>query len=203
LASIADLFASKLSNSVLEESMNTDEIVLVNNQNEVLGTAPKISSHNANTPLHRAFSVFLFNKKGELLLQQRSRTKKTFPLVWSNSFCGHPTINESNVQAAERRMPFEIGIENVEIFEIISDYRYRTSMNGIYENEICPVLVCFTDKKPITNNDEVENIRWTAWNNFLKEIEDKNSVFSLWSKEEARLLAQNEKFLELYKKYCS
>ena len=179
---------------------DNDYVVLVNNQNKVLGTAPKLATHNTNTPLHRGFSVFLFNLKGELLLQQRSKTKKTFPLIWSNSYCGHPMLNESNVQAAKRRMFYEIGIDDVEIFEVISDYKYKVIMNSIYENEICPVLVCFTDKKPEINEDEVENIRWIKWEDFLKEIDDKNKTFSLWSKEEARLLEKNEKFQKLYKK---
>ena len=181
--------------------MNTDEVVLVDEQNEVLGTAPKLAIHNTNTPLHRGFSVFLFNKKGELLLQQRSKTKKTFPLIWSNSFCGHPMLNESNVQAAKRRMTYEIGINNVEIFEIISNYRYKVKMKNIYENEICPVLVCFTDKKPIINRGEIEGIRWISWQEFLKEIETENETYSLWSKEEAKLLTKNEKFLKLYEEF--
>lgn len=180
-----------------------EHVVLVDKNNKVLGTAPKLATHNSNTPLHRGFSVFLFNKKGDLLLQQRSHTKKTFPLIWSNSFCGHPMINESNVQAAKRRMPYEIGIDDVEIFEIISDYRYKVSMNNIYENEICPILVCFTDKKPIISKDEVENIRWLPWQEFLKEIDDEEKVYSLWSREEAKLLAKNEKFIKLYKKFTS
>jgi isopentenyl-diphosphate Delta-isomerase len=183
--------------------MNTDDyIVLVDDQNIVLGTAPKLTTHNSNTPLHRGFSVFLFNSRGELLLQQRSKTKKTFPLIWSNSYCGHPMINEPNVDAAKRKMSHEIGIDGVEVFEIISNYRYKVSMNGIYENEICPVLVCFTDKKPRINRKEIEDIRWVKWQDFLKETEDKNKRYSLWSKEEAKLLAKNKKFLELYERFA-
>lgn len=178
-----------------------EEIVLVDKNNNVLGTAPKLEAHNSNTPLHRGFSVFLFNKKGELLLQQRSHTKKTFPLVWSNSCCGHPILNGSNVEAAKRRMSYELGIDNAKIFEIITDYQYKVSMNGIWENEICPVLVCFTDKKPIVNKNEVEDIKWVGWQDFLKEIEQKPGFYSVWCEQEAKLLAKNEKFLQLYKKF--
>jgi isopentenyl-diphosphate Delta-isomerase len=182
--------------------MNPDDyVVLVNEQNEVLGTSPKLTTHNANTPLHRGFSVFLFNSKGDLLLQQRSKAKKTFPLIWSNSVCGHPMLNELSVQAARRRLSYELGINDAEIFEVIPDYEYKVEMNNIYENEICPVLACFTDKKPVVNKDEVENIRWIKWHDFLKEIEDEDKIFSLWSKEEAKLLAKNKKFIELYKGY--
>lgn len=180
-----------------------DHVVLVDNQNKVLGTAPKLETHNENTPLHRGFSVFLFNKKGDLLLQQRSRTKKTFPLVWSNSVCGHPMLNESSGEGAKRRLSYELGIDNVDIFEVISDYRYKVGMNGIYENEICPVLVCFTDKKPTANKSEIKNIRWIPWQTFLKEIDDKTKAYSLWSKEEAKLLSKNEEFLSLYSQHVS
>jgi len=180
-----------------------DHIVLVDAQNKVLGTAPKLATHNANTPLHRGFSIFLFNSKGELLLQQRSKNKKTWPLVWSNSCCGHPMLNESNMDAAKRRLSFELGITLNEVYEILPNFSYRAQKDGIVENEICPVLVGFTDKKPIMNKDEIENIRWIPWLKFLKEIEDKNKIYSLWSKEEAKLLAKNKKFLSLYSQHVS
>lgn len=177
--------------------------MLVDKNNRVLKTAPKLETHNANTPLHRGFSVFLFNKKGNLLLQQRSKTKKTFPLVWSNSCCGHPRLNESSVDAAKRHLEHELGIKNADVFEVISDYRYKVSMNGIFENEICPILICFTNRKPTANKDEVENLRWIPWGKFLIEIEDNSKAYSLWSKEEAWLLSKNEKFQKLFEKYTA
>lgn len=196
---------------------NAEQIVLVDDKNQVLGAAPKLDSHNAETPLHRGFSVFLFDHKKNLLLQQRSKLKKTFPLVWSNSCCGHPMLNETNVDAAKRHLTNELGIKNVEVFEIISDYRYKVGMNGIFENEICPVLVCFTDQKPVLNKNEVEAIRWIPWNDFLKEVKmlstaeksnnAKSSVsrrvkdYSLWAKEESILLSKNNKFLKFFEEY--
>lgn len=180
---------------------NDGLVVLVDKNNKILGTAPKLETHNANTPLHRGFSVFLFDSKGNLLLQQRSKTKKTFPLTWSNSCCGHPKLNESSVDAAKRHLEHELGIKNIEVFEIIPDYRYRVSMNGVFENELCPILVGFTDQKPVINKDEVENIRWIPWKTFLKEIKDKTNAYSLWSKEEANLLYNNNRFQTLFEEY--
>jgi isopentenyl-diphosphate delta-isomerase len=174
-----------------------EQVVLVNDNNEVIGTAPKLDTHNAVTPLHRGFSLFLFNPKGELLLQQRSKLKKTFPLVWSNSCCGHPKLNESNVDAAKRHLEHELGIKDVEITEVITNYRYKVEMNGIYENEICPILVCFTDQLPFANSDEVENIRWIPWNEFLDNVKSGKSKYSLWAKEEAVLLSKNGQFLKI------
>jgi len=183
--------------------INNGLVVLVDENNKVLGTAGKLETHNASTPLHRGFSVFLFNKKGYLLLQQRSKLKKTFPLVWANSCCGHPKLNESNIDAAKRHLEHELGIRNADVLEIISDYHYRVSMNNIFENEICPILICFTNHKPNANKDEVENIRWIPWKDFLREIDNEDKTYSLWAKEEARLLSKNEKFQALFQKYTA
>lgn len=177
------------------------QVVLVDDKNRVLGTAPKLEAHSAETPLHRGFSLFLFDYHGNLLLQQRSKRKKTFPLVWSNSCCGHPKLNEANVDAAKRHLEYELGIKNVEVFEVISDYRYRVEMNGIFENEICPILVCFTDQKPVANKEEVENVKWILWEDFLKEIKNGKTDYSLWAKEEAILLEKNGPFLKLFAEY--
>jgi len=182
--------------------MGTDDyVVLVNKQNKVLGTAPKLASHNQNTPLHRAFSLFLFNLKGELLLQQRSSKKKTWPLVWSNSCCGHPTLNESNINAAKRRLEFELGLDLDNFYEILSDFSYKAEKDGIVENEICPVIVAFTNNAPVINADEVENVRWIKWNDFLSEIRTKPGAYSVWSEQEAKLLAKSEEFNKLYRKF--
>jgi len=183
--------------------VNDELVVLVDKNNRVLQTAPKLETHCANTPLHRGFSVFLFDSKGNLLLQQRSKAKKTFPLVWSNSCCGHPGLNESNINAAKRHLEQELGIKNVEVFEIILDYRYRVSMNNVFENEICPILICFTNQKPNANKDEVENLKWISWKVFLREIDDEDKAYSLWAKEEAILLEKNQKFKALFEKHTT
>ncbi len=174
------------------------QVVLINDKNEVIGTTSKLGVHNAATPLHRGFSLFLFDLDGNLLLQQRSKHKRTFPLVWANSCCGHPMLNESNIDAAKRHLKLELDIDEVKIFEVISDYRYKTEMNGIFENEICPVLIGFTGELPFANSDEVEDIKWIPWNEFLEEVKSGKSEYSLWAKEEALILEKNEKFQKLF-----
>lgn len=178
-----------------------EEIVLVDKNNNVLGTAPKLKSHNRNTPLHRAFSLFLFNSEGKLLLQQRSKNKKTWPFIWSNSCCGHPELNEPNVDAVKRRLKFELGIELNEIYEMLPNFSYKAELNGIVENEICPVFIGLTDNKPAINKEEIENIKWIKWNDFLNEIRQRPGAYSVWCEQEAKLLAKNKKFLKLYKQY--
>ena len=179
--------------------MNTlpvEEVVLVDESNNVLGTAPKSSVHGTTTPLHRGFSLFLFNRKGQLLLQQRSHTKKTWPLVWSNSVCGHPGLNESNVDAAIRRLNFELGMSTVHIEEI-APYRYSFVRDGVMENEICPILAGFTDEEPVPNKDEVEAVRWIEWKEFLNEIEERPGTYSEWCEEEARILEGSPRFKKM------
>jgi len=180
--------------------MEKEYIVLVDKYNKVLRVSPKLETHNYNTPLHRGFSLFLFNKKGELLLQQRSIKKKTWPLVWSNSCCGHPALDESNVDAAKRRLNFELGISDADIYEIISDFRYKVELDGIVENEICPILIGFTNQEPIVNKDEVESIKWIPWEDFVKETESNPNNYSPWCVLEVNLLKENKKFLSLYKR---
>ncbi len=171
-----------------------DYVVLVDKHNKVLGTSPKLTTHNKNTPLHRGFSLFLFNPKGELLLQQRSKKKKTWPLVWSNSCCGHPRLNESNIDAAKRRVRFELGIELTEIHEILPNFSYKVEKDAVVENEICPVLVGFTNKEPIINKDEVNDIAWIQWNKFTKDINNNRDKYSKWCILEVDELLKNKKF---------
>lgn len=178
-----------------------EEVVLVDEENNVLGTMPKADVHSEKTPLHRAFSLFIFNSKGELLLQQRSSKKKTWPLVWSNSCCGHPFLNESNIDAAIRRCSNEIGIEiaSENIFEA-SPYRYCFTRFGVQENEICPILVAFYDGDFNLNHEEVEEIKWISWEDWLLEVKENSQNYSEWCVEETLILEKNEKFLMFYGK---
>src|SRR5579872_3198009 len=131
-------------------------VVLVNDNNEEIGTMPKAKAHHANTPLHRAFSVYVFNAKGEFLLTQRAVSKKVFPGVWTNTCCGHPGPGETTEDAIRRRLQFELGLVPEKIKVILPKYRYRAQMNGIVENEICPVYTAIVDTEPKANSKEVE-----------------------------------------------
>lgn len=169
-------------------------VVLVNDQNKVLGTSEKLSTHYTNTPLHRGISVFIFNKEGNLLLQQRSHQKKTWPLVWSNTCCGHPKLEETSIETAKRRLAYELGITDAEIIVILPDYRYRFERQGIYENEFCPVMVGTTNQHPAINPDEVEAVKWIPWEQWLKEVENNPQGYSQWCVEETNLLKKNKEF---------
>jgi isopentenyl-diphosphate delta-isomerase len=172
-------------------------VVLVDEQNRILGTMPKVAVHQARTPLHRAFSSFIFRASDkQFLLQQRSGKKRTWPLVWSNSCCGHPGLGESNVDAARRRLRLELGLDPA-VLEEIATYRYCFTRDDVMENEICPILVGIVDSEPVINPDEVEAVRWSGWHDFLDEIEHNATGYSEWCVEQARILHGTPRFREI------
>lgn len=123
--------------------------------------------------------------------------KKTWPLVWSNSVCGHPAPDESNVDAAKRRLSFELAMSATHIEEI-APYRYTFVRDGVMENEICPVLAGFTDDEPNPNREEVEAVRWVAWPEFIQEIETHPGLYSEWCEEETRIVGKNARFQKMF-----
>ena len=114
-----------------------------------------------------------------LLLQQRSATKKTWPLVWSNSCCGHPSLPESTVDAARRRIKYELGLEPTFLQEVLG-YRYCFTKDGVMENEICPILVAIVETEPVAHPDEVHAVAWMTWDAFLEGIEQDPDRYSQW-----------------------
>ncbi len=174
-----------------------DMIVMVDENNIPIGTERKLPAHNGDTKLHRAFSIFLFNDKGEVLLQQRALTKKTWPGVWSNSACGHVMLHESVENAAKRRLKYELGVTATELRVVLPDFRYRAEKDGVMENEICPVLVGFVSGKPRPNPAEIRDLRWVDWNSFVSHVSDPGNGFSPWAIEEVELLAKDASFCRL------
>ncbi|MFH0749967.1 MAG: isopentenyl-diphosphate Delta-isomerase [Candidatus Gottesmanbacteria bacterium] len=165
-----------------------EQVILVDEQNNEIGIAPKDMVHTDKTPLHRAFSLFLFNNRNQLLVTQRATNKKTFPGVWTNSVCGHVSPGEKTADAVKRRVNDELHIVATGIKEV-SLYRYTfTDSNGIVENEVCPIFVGFTNEDPTLNKNEVKNWKWIDWNEFLTTIREKPGTYSPWSEEEAIIL---------------
>ncbi len=163
-------------------------VVLCDDADRPIGTAEKERVHTANTPLHQAFSLFLFNPKGELLMQQRSHLKKTWPLEWSNSCCGHPLPGESRVQAVHRRVRAELGCDVLNLHLELPDYRYRAEKSGIVENEICPVFTGLISGELYPDPQEVEAVRWIDWAEFCRQVSEGSLAVSPWCIEETRLL---------------
>lgn len=115
-------------------------VLLLNEKGEFIGSGEQYDVHTTHTPLHLAFSCWLFNSKGHILITRRSLDKKAWPGVWTNSVCGHPQLNESFEQAITRRCHFEVRAELADITPVYPEFRYcATDTSGIMENEVCPV----------------------------------------------------------------
>jgi len=165
-----------------------EQVILVDNENNQIGVADKETVHTKNTPLHRAFSLFLFNSNKQLFVTQRALTKKTFPGAWTNSVCGHVAPGEETIDAVRRRTKDELGIVLNDVKEA-APYRYKfADESGIFENEICPIFIGFTHEDPKPNKNEVEAWKWIDWKEFLKTMKDRPGTYSPWSEEEASLL---------------
>ena len=174
-----------------------DKIVFVDESNTPIATGDKLPGHTDETKLHRAFSVFLFNPKGEFLMQQRALSKKTWPGVWSNSACGHVMLHETTEAAARRRLKYELGLSGIELHLALPDFRYRAEKDGVVENEICPVFVGVTDKPPRPNPLEVETVEWVDWDEFVASLDDPETDISPWAVEEVRELLASDVFARL------
>lgn len=165
----------------MSDEASEELVVLVNDQNEEIGTAPKATVHTSETPLHRAFSVYIFNNNGEVLTQQRAGSKVTWPLVWSNSCCGHVSPGEDVADAAKRRVQQELHLALETVHNVLPQFRYRVELDGIVENEICPVFLAKTDQQPQPDPSEVAAVEWIQWSNFLTAIHDPNTKYSPWA----------------------
>lgn len=170
--------------------VDDEEIVLLDEQLQPVGTAPKLASHHDRTPLHLAFSCYLFNEKGQLLLTKRAASKKVWPDVWTNSICGHPLPGESFAGAIARRAQFEVGISRIDgLRPALPAYRYRTPpRHKVIENEFCPVFIATIGCKPRINADEVAAYRWISWDRLGREVSERPDIFSYWLKDQLPLL---------------
>ncbi len=165
-------------------------VVLADENGQPAGTAPKATVHTEDTPLHFAFSTFLLDGEGRLLMTRRALSKKTWPGVWTNSFCGHPGPEEDNVEAIRRRAVQELGYAPdaiTEIIEVVPDFQYRAvDASGIVEWEICPVFIArlAPGARPEPNPAEIEELAWVDPRELISAVDAAPFAFSPWLKEE-------------------
>jgi isopentenyl-diphosphate delta-isomerase len=150
---------------VTQVTQETEKIVLLGPDGEALGTAPKLASHHRDTPLHLAFSSYLVDDAGRLLITRRAAAKTTFPSVLTNSCCGHPAPGESLRDAVRRRVRTELGIPAVaDLTLVLPRFAYRaTADNGVMENEWCPVVRGRAVGAPRLDPKEVASAEWRTW----------------------------------------
>ena len=137
--------------------------------------------------------MFLFDRDRRLLLQRRALRKRTWPGVWSNSCCGHPAPDETVLLAARRRAQFELGV-SVDAWVAVADFRYCAERDGLVENEICPILVGLCEDQPRPRRDEVEEVRWIAWEEFVVATRERPGDWSPWSVLEVARLQDDPRF---------
>lgn len=160
--------------------MIEEQVILVNEKDEQLGLMSKMEAHE-KAMLHRAFSVFIFNEKGELLLQQRAKEKYHSPLLWTNTCCSHQRDGETNLQAGKRRLREEMGFD-CDLKEVFWFVYKAPFDNGLTEHELDHVMVGYYDKDPVINREEVESFQWMTLEDVKKDINEFPEKYTEWFK---------------------
>ncbi|WP_295829742.1 isopentenyl-diphosphate Delta-isomerase [uncultured Winogradskyella sp.] len=160
--------------------MNEEQVILVNEYDEQIGLMPKLEAHE-KAVLHRAFSVFVFNNKNELMLQQRALHKYHSPGLWTNTCCSHQRDGESNLQAGIRRLQEEMGFVTP-LKETISFIYKAPFDNGLTEHELDHIMVGSYEDAPIINPDEVADWKWMPLEDVKQDIDDNPQLYTAWFK---------------------
>jgi isopentenyl-diphosphate Delta-isomerase len=140
---------------------DSDALILVDEADRRLGHLSKEACHQGRGVLHRAFSLLIFNGRGELLVQQRAPSKRLWPLYWSNSCCSHPRITESMEVATRRRLHEELGIRCALHFLFKFQYHAQFDETGA-EHELCSVFIGRCDATVDVNRAEIHDWRWIS-----------------------------------------
>lgn len=162
--------------------VDSSSVVLLNDAGSVIGSASKADIHTYDTPLHLAFSCYLFNRDGRVLVTRRSLEKRSWPGVWTNSFCGHPAPDESLPDAVRRHARHELGAVVTQPHMVLEDFRYRAvDASGIVENEICPVFVAHVEGALDPNPSEVSEWAWVAAEDLIRTVASTPQLVSPWA----------------------
>ena len=157
-----------------------EKVILVNEKDEQIGLMEKIEAHE-KALLHRAFSVFVYNEKNEVMLQQRALSKYHSPGLWTNTCCSHQREGESNIDAGKRRLMEEMGF-TTELEETISFIYKAPFDNGLSEHEFDYILIGKYDGEPNINPDEVAAWKWMSLEAIKKDLQENPSSYTAWFK---------------------
>jgi isopentenyl-diphosphate Delta-isomerase len=176
----------------MNSGISTEEVVLLDEDGNAIGIAAKAEVHGTDTPLHLAFSCYVFDSSGRLLVTQRALAKPTFGGVWTNSCCGHPAPEEPIADAVRRRVGQELGLDLEELTLVLPAFRYRAVMdNGMAENEMCPVFTATASGDPDPDPTEVEAWEWVSWRQFRDDVLAARREVSLWCREQVEALPED------------
>ena len=157
-----------------------EKVILVDSKDNPIGLMPKMEAHE-KAVLHRAFSVFIMNDKGQIMLQQRAADKYHSPLLWTNTCCSHQRDGETNIGAGKRRLREEMGFET-ELKEVFSFIYKAPFDNGLTEHELDHVMIGYYNDAPKINPDEVANWKWMLPSAIQNEISEHPEAFTAWFK---------------------
>ena len=167
-----------------------DLLILVDSSDKEIGELDKEACHNGPGKLHRAISVFIFNRDGELLIQQRHAQKRLWGGAWSNSCCSHPRVGENTIFAARRRVMEELGLEADLTFLFKFEYRASYAELGT-EHELCSVYVGQANSEPVVNTTEIQSWEWVSSLELNRRVEETPNNFTPWLRIEwARINAE-------------
>lgn len=156
------------------------EVILVNKKDEVFGFMEKLEAHEKGL-LHRAFSIFVFNSKGELLIHQRAFGKYHSEGLWTNTCCSHPAPGETIIEAANRRLQEEMGLacEMYQAFHFV----YKAELdNNLIEHELDHVVIGTCDSNPVMNPEEAIDFKWVELGDLLIDVSKNPSNYTFWFK---------------------
>lgn len=160
--------------------MKEELVILVNESDEKQGLMPKMEAHEKGV-LHRAFSVFIYNDKEELLLQQRALHKYHTPGEWANSCCSHQRDGETSIEAGKRRLQEELGF--VTELEERSTFIYKAKFdNGLTEHELDHIMVGRYNEDPVLNPEEVADFKWMSISDIQTDIKQNPEKYTAWFK---------------------
>ncbi len=168
-------------------SFDDEPLIVVDEQNNVLEYRAKADVHAGEGILHRAFSVFLFNDEGQVLIQRRAAGKPLWPGYWANACCSHPRRGENETEAAVRRVAEELGIEAVPEYVYTFTYHARYEDVGS-EHEVCSVFLARTSADVVANETEVAELAWVTPEELDERLASDPDAYTPWLKMEwARL----------------
>ena len=158
--------------------MLEEQVILVDKNDNQIGLMAKMEAHE-KALLHRAFSVFTFNDKGELLLQQRAADKYHSPLLWTNTCCSHQRNGETSLEAGKRRLQEEMGF-TCDLEEVFSFIYKAPFDNGLTEHELDHVMIGKYNENPIVNKEEVEAFKWMTLEEVKVDMEINPAIYTVW-----------------------
>lgn len=162
-------------------SFDDEPLILVDEQDNDVGHLDKWRCHAGAGVLHRAFSVFVFDDRGRVLLQRRSAQKPLWPLFWSNSCCSHPRRGEAVEQAVARRLHEELGLSGLRP-EFLYKFRYRAAYENVgTEHELCYVFGTTADQIPQANPAEIDDLIWVTVQDLDRLVDDQASQITPWA----------------------